>query len=105
MAVTVVVAAVMGMVRIMAVGTVLMQVFAVRAVFVAVAVGMGMNMGMLVGMGGTVLVRMLVHVGVLMLMLVVVLALVAVGMLMGDLVLAEIATAVLAHMFAPVGYR
>jgi hypothetical protein len=97
-AVAVAVAAVMGVVRVMAVGAVVVHVLAVRVVVMAMAVGMGMHVGMLMGMRGAVLMGMLMHVGMLMLVIVVVDGLAPVGMLVDLLILSEIATAGLAHM-------
>ena len=98
MTMAMVVPAVVGVVRVMAVGAVVVHVLAVRVVFVDVAVGMGMHVGMLMGMRGAVLMGVLVHVGMLMLVVMVVNGLTAVGMLVNLLILAEIAAAGLAHM-------
>lgn len=94
MAVSVTVPAVVGVVRAMAVGAMVVHVLAGRIVFV----GMGMHVTMLMSMCGAVLMGVFVHMDMFMFVIVVMNCLAPVSMLMGFAILVEIATAGLTHM-------
>lgn len=92
------VATVVRMTFVMAVGAVIMHMFAIRAMLVAVAMGMAVHVAVFMTMRGAVLMGVLMHMSMGMLVLVVMTASAAVGVLMDHAILAKIATAILTHM-------